>query len=232
MSLVTRLINQRKRKRDWLAAYPFIYYDKMRDSAFCHVCIQAYHRSCISDNNIEPRSISEGYINWKDATCEGRGFQGHKLLKGHKEAINCTLFLPTCRENVGETFSSKHAVKESVNCQALLKILSKVRFLTRQALPFQGDKAGEINSNFNQMYYLPAEHNPFLNNWIITHPETVRTKWWRLWRSNCNRNSHYHNRRGGHQRCKHFTAYFVYTLGGQKPRLSGEFHLTLFTWRC
>ena len=166
MSLVPRLINQRKKKRDWLAAHPFIYYDKMRDSAFCHVCIRAYHRSCISDNNIEPRWISEGYINWKDATCEGRGFQGHKLFKGRKEAINCTLFLPTCRGNVGETFSSKHAVKKSVNCQALLKILSKVRFLTRQALPLQGDKVGEINSNFNQMYYLPAEHNPFLNDWM------------------------------------------------------------------
>ena len=57
-------------------------------------------------------------------------------------------------------------MKKSVNCQALLKILSKVRFLTRQALPLQGDKVGEINSNFNQMYYLPAEHNPFLNDWM------------------------------------------------------------------
>ena len=31
--------------------------------------------------------ISEGYTNFQNATCEGRGFKSHELLKGHKEAV-------------------------------------------------------------------------------------------------------------------------------------------------
>ena len=47
-----------------------------------------------------------------------------------------------------------------------MKILSNVQFLARQALPLQGDKAIETNSNFNQLYYLQAEDKPFLNDWM------------------------------------------------------------------
>ena len=47
-----------------------------------------------------------------------------------------------------------------------MKILSNVWFLARQAFPLTGDKAGEINCNFNQLYYLQAEDNSFLNDWM------------------------------------------------------------------
>ena len=88
------------------------------------------------------------------------------MSKGHKEAVERTLVLPTCKEDVSETFLTEHSAEKSVNHQVLLKILSKVQFLTRQALPLRGDKAGEINSHFNQLYYLRAEDNPFLNDWM------------------------------------------------------------------
>ena len=64
-----------------------------------------------------------------------RGFKGHELLKSYKKAIKRTLVLPSCTKAVGETLSSKHPVEKSVNCQALMKILSDVGFLAWQALP-------------------------------------------------------------------------------------------------
>ena len=117
-----------------VCAHPWIHYDEMRDSTFCHLCVRAYHRNCISDNNIESRWVSKGYTNWKDATCEERGFKGHELLKGHKEIVERTLVLPTFTEDVGETLSREHSAEKSGNHQGLLKILSNVRFLARQAL--------------------------------------------------------------------------------------------------
>ena len=120
------------------------------DSAFFHVCVPAYQRNCISNNNIKPRWISERYTNWKDATCEGRGFKGHQLLKSHKDVVDRTLALPTSTEDIGETLSSKHLVEKPLNYQVLLNILSNVQVLAQQALPLRGNKAGEINSN--QLY--------------------------------------------------------------------------------
>ena len=79
-------------QKDWVVAHPQIHYDEMRDSALCHIYVRAYHQNCISDNNIEPRWISEVHTNWKDTTCEGRGFKCHKLSKGHKEVSSTLSF--------------------------------------------------------------------------------------------------------------------------------------------
>ena len=98
------------------------------------------------------------------------------MSKGHKEAVERTLVLPTCTEDVGETLSREHSAEKSVNRQPLLKILSNFRFLARQALPLRGDKAGEINSNFNQLYYLRAEDNPFLNDWMKRRGDKYTSK--------------------------------------------------------
>ena len=97
----------------------------------------------------------------------GKRFQGSQLLKGHKEAVDRTLVLSTCTENVGETSSSEQSVEKFVSREDLLsKILSKSRFLAWQALLLQGDNAGEINFKFQQWYCLRAENNPFLNDWM------------------------------------------------------------------
>ena len=51
-----------------------------------------------------------------------------------------------------------------MNRQALLNILSNVRFLARQALPLRGDGDG-ANSNFNQLYLLKENDHPILQQW-------------------------------------------------------------------
>jgi len=65
-----------------------------------------------------------------------------------------------------ELLSEAHAEEKAVARQALLEILSNIRFLARQALPMRGDGKGEPNSNFNQLYYLRIEDNPFLKEWM------------------------------------------------------------------
>ena len=153
-------------QKGWFDEYPWIHYDEPRDLAFCFTCIRAYNQKCIANQNIEPRWISEGYSNWKVATRPGRGFKGHETSDCHKEAIERTETLPKCTADVGESLSADHAAEKSIARQALLKILSNVRFLARQALPLRGDNAGEPNSNFNQLYHLRAEENPYLYQWL------------------------------------------------------------------
>ena len=149
--------------------------------------------------------------------------------EGSQEVVEHILVLPTCTEDVGKTLSSKNSAKKSVNRQALLKILSNVQFLARQALPLRGDKVGEINFNFSQLYYLQAEDNLFLNDWMKwkddkypfkdTQNEMMKVMELQvLWEIAVEMPSadffHYHDPRG-HRCCKHFTAYIVHKLGGR-----------------
>ena len=53
----------------------------------------------------------------------------------------------------------------SVNRQNLLKILSNVKFLPRQALPLKGNESEE-DSNFFQLYILWEKDNEALKAWI------------------------------------------------------------------
>lgn len=107
----------------------------------------------------------------------GKRFQASQLLKGHKEAVDRTLVLSTCTEDVGETSSSEQSVEKFVSREDLLsKILSKARFLAWQALLLQGDNAGEINFKFQQWYCLRAENNPFLNDWMKPNGDKYTSK--------------------------------------------------------
>ena len=54
--------------------------------------------------------------------------------------------------------------ERSANRQNLLKILSNVRFLARQALPLRDHGSGE-DSNFTQLYILREEDNEGLKTW-------------------------------------------------------------------
>ena len=162
--------------KSWFTDYSWIHYDETADSAFCHVCIRAYNRGCISDKNLEPRFISEGYTNWKEAIRHGRGFPGHEDSKCHRQAVESMEVLPKTTVDIGESLSADHASEKAVARQALMKILSNVRFLARQALPLRGDKEGERNSNFNQLYLLRAEDNPFLHDWMKRRADKYTSK--------------------------------------------------------
>ena len=64
-----------------------------------------------------------------------KGFEGHDKSKCHLEAVDRIVEIPKCTEDISETLSSALAEETSVARQALLKILSNVRFLAREALP-------------------------------------------------------------------------------------------------
>ena len=115
---------------------------------------------------MEPQFIATGYVNWKDALVKKRGFAAHQNSVCHKEAVDRVITIPATTGDVGEQLDSSHATEKAVARQALLKILSNIRFLARQALPLRGEGIGELNGNFNQLYRLRGEDNPFMMEWM------------------------------------------------------------------
>jgi len=144
----------------------WLHYDLEKNAAFCFTCIKAVEKNLISSNNLEKAFISAGYKNWSDAATSGRGFDKHNRSDAHREAHQRLYTIPQTCEDIGEQISQAHAEEKSANRQALLKILSNIRFLARQALPLRGDGNG-TDSNFNQLYLLQEDDHPILKQWRI-----------------------------------------------------------------
>ena len=90
------------------------------------------------------------FSNWKDATT---GFKNHVKSACHREAVKgLVTFLATTRD-VGEHLSLEHAVQKVNTQQALLQVLSSVRFLSSQGLAFSGD-GDESDGNLQQLVFL------------------------------------------------------------------------------
>ena len=105
--------------------------------------------------------------NWlhklEDALVKKRGFAAHEQSHCHKHVVVCVVTIPATTRDVGELINEKYADEKAVSRQSLLKFLLNIRFLVRQALPMRGKR--ESNSNFNQLYHLRGEGNPFLMEW-------------------------------------------------------------------
>ena len=97
--------------------------------------------------------VSKGFSNWKDGTV---AFRQHEESACHKEAVEKMLTLPATTPNIGEMLSSTLAKEKATNRHCLLKVLSSLRFLSRQGCGIRGhddDKEG----HFQQLFLLLAE---------------------------------------------------------------------------
>ena len=66
--------------------------------------------------------------------------------------------------------SRAHAQEKYENRQVLLTIVSKLRFLARQACAIRGD-GNENDSNFMQLFKLRGEDNPKVYEWMLKHTD-------------------------------------------------------------
>ena len=118
----------------------------------------------ISNKNADKAFISNGFTNWPDAGTKNRGFDKHFKSESHKEAHARLNTIPEACGDIADQMSTAINNERSANRQNLLKILSNVRFLARQALPLRGHGSWE-DSNFTQLYILREEDNEGLKTW-------------------------------------------------------------------
>ena len=146
----------RKFMKDWFDKFPWLHY-KLNDRAFCQTCIATYNKRHMltAIDAIEPTFISTGYRNWKDALVKKRGFAAHEQSHCHKQGVMFVVIIRARTGDVGELINEKYAEEKAVSRQSLLKILSNIRLLARQALPTRGDGKGDLNSNINQLKGIP-----------------------------------------------------------------------------
>ena len=52
---------------EWCETYPWLLYDTLQDSAFCHVCVTAEFKNIFQAAQKDPAFITTGFTYWKEA---------------------------------------------------------------------------------------------------------------------------------------------------------------------
>ena len=97
---------------------------------FCFVCMKTLQERKLSSNNIDTVFVVDGYVNWKPATDNKKGFTRHALSNSHKEAVDRLINIPKTQSDILAKFCLHNTKKENtVNRIILLKILSYMIYL-------------------------------------------------------------------------------------------------------
>ena len=99
-----------------------------------------------------------------DAGTKNRGFDKQFQSETHREYHKSLFTKPDACGDISAQLSTTSCEGRSINRMNLLKILSNVKFLARQALPLRGHGSAE-DSNFTQLYILWEEDNETLKAW-------------------------------------------------------------------
>ena len=153
---------KRSCQASWFSKWPWLHYQQSSDAVFCHVCVNALRSKRMDMRRGDPSFSYKGFSNWKDGTI---AFKKHESSVSHKEAMQVMVTIPSSCPDVGEMLSKQHAKEKWDNRQCFLKILSNVRFLSRQGLAFRSD-GSEINSNFMQLLKLRGSEDPRIETWL------------------------------------------------------------------
>lgn len=92
-------------------------------------------------------------------------FKSHELSACHREAVDMIICLPSSTTHIGAQLSKQYAIEMAQNRKMLLKILSSIRFLARQALAFRGHN-NDYDGNLIQLLRLQGEENSEMREWL------------------------------------------------------------------
>ena len=103
--------------------------------------------------------MCKGYSNWKDATI---GFRNHEQSACHHEAVDVIIRLPASTKHIG---AQQYAIEMAKNRRVLLKNLSSIRFLARQALALRGHD-DDSDGNLVQLLKIHGEGDGEVLEWL------------------------------------------------------------------
>lgn len=154
---------ERAFRANWCQQFPWLHYNIDRDAAFCHVCMQADNEGkFLSSSKRESSFITDGFTNWKEATCS---FRRHQQSKSHLEAVEAIITTPKQSADIGELLNHEHLEQKKTNrAMFFLQFLENIRFLARQGLPLRN--TFDDDSNFGALLSIQSKQYPDLKTWV------------------------------------------------------------------
>ena len=89
----------------------------------------------------------------------------HELSACHREAVEVVIHLPSTTKHIGVHISQQYAMEMVKSKRMLLRVLSSIRFLAREALPLRGHN-DDSDGNFIQLLKLQDKEDSDLLEWL------------------------------------------------------------------
>ena len=159
--------------------YSWLHYVQSTDTVLCYFCMVVKKLKLPISKNKDSAFSVNGFCNWKNATSK---FEKHQASVSHHQSIDALDTRETTK-NVDELIHAGLSTKGAESRQALMAIISSVRYLARQGLALRGrykkteeheDDLGEIDSNFIQLLKLRANDIPCLGPWMSKSQDKFR----------------------------------------------------------
>lgn len=142
--------------------YTWVTYCMTKGTIACYFCKRAMRQDLITfSHNGEKAFLLGEFSDWKK--CREK-LKKHSQSKFHAEATEKVLLSDDSRRDIGAILVSELKKTQETRRRMLLKQLSSIRYLARQAQSLQGKT--ELESNLQQLLKLRAEDVPDLLEWI------------------------------------------------------------------
>ncbi|XP_064462321.1 zinc finger MYM-type protein 1-like [Ornithodoros turicata] len=158
--------------KSWESTYGWLSYNAEIGKVYCAICVTARDKKiplpCTSrDKDSYAAFVERGFENWKKAL---QRFRSHEKSALHREA-STALRTASTGANVATALSESKLSQMKQSRQALLAVLSSVRFLACQGLSLRGHDEDE--GNLRQLLMLREADVPGLGAWL----NKSRCKW-------------------------------------------------------
>jgi len=160
---------RRSFRAEWFDKYPWLEWDGPSQAAFCHCCRMSTKLRLVTFSHCSDDAFSiRGFSNWKHAHDK---FVCHEGSTSHKEAaLKWSNYVSSI--SISTHLKTGLEQQQAQNRQALLEMLSSLRFLARQGLAIRGHT--DKTSNYHQLLLLRSADSDALHS-LMTSDK--RNKW-------------------------------------------------------
>ena len=121
----------------WHKKWTWLNYDEAENHVLCIICKNANDHGMLNNVKVEDSFVKTGHSNWKNARSADKVFQKHEFLECHQTAIQRHVEITKTAQDVSTKLKNNLTETQCENKASLLKIMSCLRYLYRQRLPFR-----------------------------------------------------------------------------------------------
>ena len=150
----------------WYKSFPWISVCTSSLKIYCSLCCTAKIRGLLTfTKQFKTAFVDDGFKNLKKAL---ERFREHERSVLHKEAVLKLAATKSASSGIGAQLSAQLQRDQNHHRLMLLKLLSCIRYLARQGLPFRGhyEDAESFEGNLYQLLLLEARSSPDMETWL------------------------------------------------------------------
>ena len=154
----------RKIQPSWYKRYSWISVCTSKYKIFCATCSAQQQGLLTLTKHKNTAFVDRGFGSWNKAI---ERFNDHERSEMHKEAVE-KLAAKSSRADVVMQLRIRCEADQKFHREMLMKLLSSIRFLARQGLPFRGhtETSETFEGNLYQLLLLRAEDNNHMRVWL------------------------------------------------------------------